>query len=122
VEKLKMGYPHNSRDIKKLSSFIYITDYNEKWELKGSVGLIKCSDDSESNWDIQVGSDALSYCFRELWGGETLRINGRFQSSSTYNRFRQFTDIASALNRSERYPYLSKKQKILLKVKSLFKL
>lgn len=122
VEKLKIGFPHNSRDIKKLSSIIYITDYNEKWELKGSVGLIKSRDDSESNWDIQVGSDALSYCFKELWGGETLRINGRFQSSSTYNRFRQFTDIASALNRSERYPYLSKKQKILLKVKSLFKL
>jgi UDP-MurNAc hydroxylase len=116
IHQLKSGFPMHSRNIGRLNSCIYITDYQEYWELNGRQGLVKCKIQENVNWDVQVGSEALSYCFKELWGGETLRINGRFQASPTYSKFRQFTDIASALNRKEDYPYPSKWFKILKKL------
>lgn len=61
----------------------------------------------EHDCDISLSSDALNYCFRFLWGGDTLDINGRFRIPGgsinyyRYLRFRQYGAVASVNNRGE---------------------
>jgi hypothetical protein len=92
-----------------------LTDYNETVLLTGDKGIDFFSSE-EQNWDLALSSEALNYCFKELWGGETLRINGRFQTGEHYNKFRQFSDIASSLNRKEAFPYPSLFDRIMRKI------
>jgi UDP-MurNAc hydroxylase len=115
VEQLKKGYPRKKSLIGKMNARIFLTDYREIVLLTGYEG-IKFLSSEEHNWDLALSSDALNYCFKELWGGETLRINGRFQTGEHYNKFRQFSDIASCLNRKEAFPYSSLFDRIMRKI------
>lgn len=119
VEQLKMGFARKKMLIGKMNALIFLTDYNETVLLTGDNGIEFLSSEDQ-NWDLSLSSEALNYCFKELWGGETLRINGRFQTGEHYNKFRQFSDIASCLNRKEAFPYPSFLDRIMGKISKSF--
>jgi len=119
VEQLMKGYARKKSLIQKMNARIFLIDYNETVLLTGEKGVEFLSSE-EPTWDLALSSEALNYCFKELWGGETLRINGRFQSGENYSKFRQFSDIASSLNRKEAFPYPSQLDRIKNKISKLF--
>ena len=68
------------------------------------IGL-KAIDGDHDTSDIALSSSALLYCFQSPWGGETLKINGRFEAprSGDAGRFFRWTAIAAANSRATRY-------------------
>ncbi|TVR42671.1 MAG: MBL fold metallo-hydrolase [Cryomorphaceae bacterium] len=50
--------------------------------------------------DVHLGSEAMLYCFKHLWGGSTLRINGRYEAplKGRFNRFKRYFNIAQLNN------------------------
>jgi hypothetical protein len=91
-------------------------------KLSGKKGLKQIKSIDEKLCDISIGSDSLNYCFKELWGGDTLNVNGRFQicDKRKYKKFRDFGNISSNLNRREDFPVQSKIQRLNNKIKRLF--
>lgn len=104
IKTLIDGYPYFKRTITSLKCDIHINDYNKTFRLC-KKGLISRKIDRES-CDISISSEALFYCFRELWGSGTLNVNGRFQvpKKGQYWKFRLFSKIALALNRKDKFP------------------
>jgi UDP-MurNAc hydroxylase len=76
IEKIKSGNT-GWINIFLRPSFIFIEDYNESYEL--SLQGFKIASVAKEKCDIVMSSDALQYCFRFLWGGSTIRVNGRYQ-------------------------------------------
>lgn len=105
LKKIKEGYPNNVGYINSLESQIFISDYNTAFTLSGKNGLTR-SNSSQNSCDISLSSEALNYCFVEMWGGDTLSVNARFQvpKNGNYLKYRIFGKIASALNRKEKFP------------------
>jgi UDP-MurNAc hydroxylase len=105
MEKILHGFPSNEDFIKGLDCRIYLDDYKRFYELKGGVGLRE-SRINEESCDLAVSSEALNYTFLHLWGGDTLNVNARFQTteSGNYYKFRYLAVIASCLNRGEEFP------------------
>jgi hypothetical protein len=83
---------------------IYLTDYQQSFRFCFLKGLQKAQTAFEEN-DISMSSDALLYCFRFLWGFNTLHVNGRFEipSHGDFNNFRQYERVASMLNNGARF-------------------
>lgn len=58
--------------------------------------------------DISINSDALDYCFRFLWGGDSININGRYQVPGGFypraDRFWHYFFIARLNNRGKKEP------------------
>jgi hypothetical protein len=106
IEILKCGYQRERETINKLTASIYLTDYKKSFTLSGLEGLIE-SDINYDLCDIALSSEALLYCFEQLWGGDTLNVNARFQipKKGRYDKFRNFGTIASSLNRKEDFPF-----------------
>jgi len=79
---------------------IYIEDYNQSYSFDLKKGLLE-KNISKEKCDISLKSDALLYCFTHLWGGDTLQVNGRFQTPAkgNYAVVRQYFKIASWNNR-----------------------
>jgi UDP-MurNAc hydroxylase len=79
---------------------IYIDDHGAAFRFSLSEGLQDLSAARE-DCDVALGSDGLDYCFKYLWGGDTLNINGRFEKPrrGLFSRFRIYFAIA-ALNNS----------------------
>lgn len=105
LKKIKDGYPKKSSLINSLQCQIFISDYNTSYTLSGKNGLVPSNKNYDS-CDICLGSEALNYCFLELWGGDTLNVNARFQipKNGNYAKFYVFGRIASTLNRKEKFP------------------
>ncbi|MCZ6837532.1 MAG: MBL fold metallo-hydrolase [Planctomycetota bacterium] len=57
---------------------IHVTDLNKSYLFDIFQGL-RSTSLTEDECDVAVGSQALFYSFKFLWGGETLHINGRFR-------------------------------------------
>ncbi len=78
---------------------IYLSDLSKAFTFDLKQGL-RPSKVSQAQCDISMGSDSLSYAFLNLFGGETLQVNGRF--SEAYDRSRMalfnYFNIAVALN------------------------
>ena len=120
VNKLKEGYPHKIKYIESLNTKIYLTDINRTFILSGRTGL--CSTHVKlNNCDLSLSSNALSYCFRELWGFDTLTINARYQILGNIKKFSKFGSIAASLNRKEDFPVPTIREWILKKIKKKLK-
>lgn len=78
---------------------IFITDHDVAAGFALDRGLRR-STRSREYCDIELSSEALAYCFRHLWGGNTLLINGRFQAPPGGNleHFRRYLMLASFAN------------------------
>lgn len=59
-------------------AWVYVTDLGKSYAFDLDHGLVPGSR-PRVDCDIALGSEALSYCFRFPWGGETLQVNGRFR-------------------------------------------
>lgn len=55
----------------------------------------------EAGCDLSLGSEALAFCFRQLYGGSTLAVNGRFREpvGGDPARFRRYLQISGLNNR-----------------------
>lgn len=102
VHTLLTAYPEHKKKIEALHALIHVTDHGATLELSGKEGLCTVNVDPE-RCDVALGSEALNYCFAQLWGGDTLNVNARFQvpKGGSYRNFRMFGAIASQLNRKE---------------------
>lgn len=120
LKEIKDGYPKKSSLINLLQCKIFISDHNTSYTFSGKNGLA-LSNSSCDSCDISIGSEALNYCFEELWGGDTLNVNARFQipKDGNYSKFRVFGQIASALNRKEKFPISTVTERPINKVKRL---
>jgi UDP-MurNAc hydroxylase len=78
---------------------IWVTDYDRALELSVERGLVPVEVPRE-RCDVTASSEALANAFRNLWGGDTLQINGRFTvpSGGDYMRFRRYMILSSKLN------------------------
>ena len=68
-----------------------------------------------------MSSDSLNYCFKELWGFDTLNVNARYQETKKGNikSFQNFGWVASNLNRKEIFPGITLFNRIRNKVPKL---
>ena len=123
LQKIKDGYPKKKEFINSMNTFIYLSDYKKSFSFSGKNGLV-AANIHKNLCDIELSSDSLNYCFKELWGGDTLNVNARFQVINNYDTFRNFGIISSCLNRQEEFPFktLSFLQKIQLKIQKIIKL
>ncbi len=70
---------------------IYLTDHNQGYLFSLSDGLRRANLNRQE-CDVAISSESLAMCFKLPWGGETLRINGRFQTPNgrEYRFFHNF--------------------------------
>jgi len=83
------------------TAHIWVRDHQKayRFSLRGLFPI----DAAISDCDVIVGSEGLAYCFRFLWGGDTLNINGRFEKGKRkFWRFRVYFAIA-AINAVDQY-------------------
>lgn len=118
MDKLKTGFPKKQSAINGLTAKIHIYDYNKTYILSGKNGLIE-KELHVDHCDISLSSESLNYCFEQLWGGDTMNVNARFQipRKGNFGNFRIFGVIGSALNHQEEFPVsmISHKSKVLIK-------
>ena len=67
----------------------------------GLDGLAAAPGRDEAACDLVLGSEALAFCFRHLYGGSTLNVNGRFREPAAGDpaRFRRYLQISGLNNR-----------------------
>jgi UDP-MurNAc hydroxylase len=118
IDRLKDGYPAKTRVIESLHSRVFVTDHAKSYELSGTSGLKLASIGLES-CDLSLSSESLNYCFKELWGGDTLYINARYQAGVNYDSFHAFSEIASNLNRKARFPIPTFTESLIARARSL---
>ncbi len=80
-------------------SSIHVVDLGRSFLFDLDRGLRPCSLTKEA-CDVWMSSDSLHYCFKFLWGGDTLQINGRFREVRPESRLNLFEDfwMAKGLN------------------------
>jgi hypothetical protein len=61
------------------ASHVFVSDHGQSYSFSLTDGLRRCGRPREE-CDVAVSSESLAVCFRLPWGGETLRINGRFEA------------------------------------------
>jgi UDP-MurNAc hydroxylase len=86
---------------------IRIADHDVVAEFTLERGLV-LSPKSDRPCDIEVASEALSYCFQHEWGGGTLQVNGRYRAPAGGDvaRFHLYFELAEENNRGVTYPSL----------------
>ncbi|MCG9911659.1 MAG: MBL fold metallo-hydrolase [Flavobacteriales bacterium] len=107
IDKLISNNPRFRRDIQSMYAHVYITDYAQAFILSGRNGLNEIEMPPD-DCDIALSAESLLYCFKFLWGLDTLNINARFQipPNGDYSRIRRFGKIAAHINRGEPYAYV----------------
>jgi UDP-MurNAc hydroxylase len=115
IKTIKEGYKDKINTINSLKTNIYISDYNQLYTLSGKYGLV--INTMKKEYDVFISSESLNYCFKELWGFDTLLINGRFQIYNNHIDFYKFGNISSFLNRKEGFPIPNFKLKVIKKLK-----
>jgi UDP-MurNAc hydroxylase len=115
LNKLKKGYPWRKGKVKGIVARFYVSDLNKVFEFSGSRGLYPI-DAEVDTCNIAITSSALNYCFRELWGFDTLDINGRSQAIKDYHKVRRLSNIAGSLNRKEPFPEPGIGKRVLLRL------
>jgi hypothetical protein len=83
-------------------SRIWLSDHHRAVEFDLINGL-RAAGFGLEECDLEVGSSALHFAFRFLWGGETLQVNGRFREVYPEGRRSLFRHLgmATGLNRAE---------------------
>lgn len=100
-------------------ALVWVTDGGASFEL--SRRGLKAVDGNYDTSDIALSSSALLYCFQFPWGGETLRINGRFEAPTNGDagRFFRWTSIAAANGRGERHDLRYYTRRALAKIATM---
>lgn len=70
-------------------AYVFVTDHSQSYSLSLTGGLRR-ADRMRQECDAVVSSESLAGCFRLPWGGETLRINGRFEAPPNGRDYRFF--------------------------------
>jgi UDP-MurNAc hydroxylase len=88
------------------SARIFLDDHSAAFRFSLRDGLKEISETREA-CDVALGSDSLDYCFKYLWGGDTLNINGRFEKPprGLFSRFRIYFAIAALNNSGIRFDF-----------------
>ncbi len=78
---------------------IYLTDHERAVALTLEGGL-RASARTADNCDVALSSSALAYCFRHMWGGNTLLVNGRYTTppGGNFEHFRRYLLLADLVN------------------------
>ena len=84
-------------------AYVFLKDHNEV--LRITLDNVEPVD-GKVGFEISTTSDALLYCFQNLWGGDTLHVNARFQASGAAVNFWRYFEIAALNNRGEQFPGL----------------
>jgi hypothetical protein len=81
------------------SSYIFVSDHGQSYSFSLTDGLGR-ADRPREQCDAVVSSESLAVCFKLPWGGETLRINGRFEAPPDGRDYRFFNilRLARSLN------------------------
>jgi UDP-MurNAc hydroxylase len=106
VNKLVSAVSSNVDVFYNWKSSVYVYDLDKSYDLTGANGLKERHIDKDS-CDISIGSQALFYVFKHLWGGDTLNVNARFQEpiNGEYYKFQKFSSIAAKMNRGETHDF-----------------
>jgi UDP-MurNAc hydroxylase len=77
---------------------IYVHDLEQSFSF--SIYGLRETNVLEQDCDVRLGSESLEYCFKFLWGGDTLNINGRFSkpSGGSFWHFRTYFAVAALNN------------------------
>ncbi len=73
-------------------SAVHVVDLGRSYLFDLDRGLRPCPLPKEA-CDVWLSSDSLHYCFKFLWGGDTLQINGRFHEVRPESRLNLFEDF-----------------------------
>jgi UDP-MurNAc hydroxylase len=68
---------------------VFLSDYNQAYQFGLTVGL-HAVDLDRGECDVLTTSDSLQYAFKNLFGGQSLAINGRFQECRPDGHFSFF--------------------------------
>lgn len=111
--KILEAFPDRQNDLYKFSLVINLYDLNELIYFNVLNGIHKC--DLKADYDVQMGSGALSFALNNLFGFETMEVNGRFiyNGELGLKRFTRLARLSSAANRMSAWPFLSLKSRIL---------
>ncbi len=84
-------------------AFVYLDDLQQAFRFTVFHGL-RPAQRRREDCDLAMGSDSLRYAFQQLWGGESLQVNGRFRELRPDGRFALFGYfwLAAGRNRGER--------------------
>lgn len=76
---------------------LHVVDLNSKFKLT-TKGFEKI--DNQTQCDLSLTSDALSFCFKFNYGFNTLAVNGRFHvlNPNKIDRFSKFMSLSDAMN------------------------
>lgn len=106
----KLLLQNNSAFINMLKpAKIYVTDLEKAftYTLKGGLQPAAHAYDS---CDIALSADALNYSFKFMWGGATIRVNGRYQApvNGNYNNIKMYFLVSQMNNFGQRFnlPYI----------------
>ncbi len=98
-----LNYNKAYRLYKMLPSIrIWVTNYNRSFVFDLRNGLTEANYNT-TECDLDLHSDALMYVFKQLWGGDTLQVNARFQVpvNGNYQRAKMYFDLAASINRGK---------------------
>lgn len=93
---LKQNAPLLKRFLKPCT--VHITDHDQMYSL--SLAGFSPLANGLKPADISLSSEAMAYCFRFLWGGATLRINGRYQvpAGGDFEKWKWYFQISELNN------------------------
>jgi hypothetical protein len=80
-------------------SYVFVSDHGQSYSFSLTAGLRR-ADRPRGECDVVISSESLAVCFKLPWGGETLRINGRFEAPPKGRDYRFFNilRLARSLN------------------------
>jgi len=70
-------------------AYVFVSDHGQGYSFSLTDGLRR-ADRRREECDVVLSSDSLAVCFKLPWGGETLRINGRFEAPPKGRDYRFF--------------------------------
>ncbi len=122
IERLHKKNGKAQSKIRLFTAKIYLSDYNQSFILSGDNGLLETIEDFKKSADIILSSQALNYAFMHEWGGDTLSVNARYQTTNDGNisKFRIFTKISAMNNRGESYREPNFISNLFLKLKRIY--
>lgn len=82
---------------------IYLADHQKAVALVLPDG-IRASARAREECDVEMTSDAFAHIMENLWGGNTLLVNGRYQAppGGDFERFRRYAALSDMANHGER--------------------
>lgn len=78
---------------------VFVPDLAQSFDFDPFHGLSP-ADRERADCEVEIGSEALAYAFKFLWGGQTLLINGRFREIRPGGREPLFRYFHAAASRS----------------------